>query len=150
METILRPALAGDVVGITACVSEAYLPYVERIGRQPAPMLEDYAEVIARKQVHVAVRNETVVGVVILVETDEGLCLDNVAVRAAVKGTGVGRRLIELAESEARRKGHDSIYLYTNELMTENRALYGKNGYVEYDHRVVDGYPRVFLRKALT
>jgi hypothetical protein len=34
--------------------------------------------------------------------------------------------------------------------MTENRTLYGSMGYVEYDHRVVDGYPRVFLRKSLT
>jgi hypothetical protein len=34
--------------------------------------------------------------------------------------------------------------------MHENRALYTRVGYVEYDHRVVNGYPRVFMRKQLT
>ena len=29
--------------------------------------------------------------------------------------------------------------------MTENRALYSRIGYVEYDHRIVDGYPRVLF-----
>jgi hypothetical protein len=33
--------------------------------------------------------------------------------------------------------------------MTENQALYSRIGYVEYDRRVVNGYPRVFFRKAL-
>jgi len=30
-----------------------------------------------------------------------------------------------------------------------NRALYSRAGYVEYDRRVVSGFPRVFLRKML-
>ena len=100
-------------------------------------------------KVHVAIRRGEVVGVLVLTKTEEGFCLDNVAVRTSVKGKGVGRMLIELAESEASRQGFDSIYLYTNEQMTENRALYRRIGYVEYDHRVVDGYSRVFLRKTL-
>ena len=57
--------------------------------------------------------------------------------------------LLQLAGAEARRQGYKSIYLFTNELMTENRSLYSTIGYVEYDHRVVNGYPRVFFRKAL-
>ena len=90
-----------------------------------------------------------VAGVIVLGQTNEGFCLDNVAVRPGLQGKGVGRLLMGLAESEASRQGFASIYLFTHELMTENRALYGKMGYVEYDHRVVDGYPRVFMRKAL-
>lgn len=61
----------------------------------------------------------------------------------------MGRRLLELAEAEARRQGFHSIYLATHELMTENRALYARIGYVEYDQRVIAGYPRVFMRKRL-
>jgi len=147
--TLVRPARRDDVPGITACVCEAFVHYIERIGRQPAPMLENYADVVARAEVHVAIQRGSVVGVLVLVRADEGLCLDTVAVRPGARGTGIGRRLLELAESEARRRGYPSIYLFTNELMVENRALYGKIGYVEYDHRVVDGYPRVFFRKAL-
>jgi hypothetical protein len=33
--------------------------------------------------------------------------------------------------------------------MTENQALYSRIGYVVFDHRVVNGYPRVFMRKQL-
>ena len=35
------------------------------------------------------------------------------------------------------------------ELMVENRALYARIGYVEYDRRIVNGFPRAFCRKAL-
>ena len=144
----LRRAEQRDVPGITACVCEAYVHYIERIGKQPAPMLENYADVLEHAQVHVATQGERVVGTIVLIPTDDGFCLDNVAVRPAVKGMGVGRMLLELAE-DARRQCYKSIYLFTNELMTENRSLYSKIGYVEYDHRVVNGYPRVFFRKAL-
>jgi len=145
----LRPAEPEDAPGVAACVCEAYVHYIERIGKQPGPMLEDYSEVIKQSQVHVAIAGGRVVGAIVLQRTAEGFYVDNVAVRSSTKGTGVGRQLLELAEAEARRHGYDSIHLATHELMVENRALYVRIGYVEYDHRVVNGYPRVFFRKAL-
>lgn len=148
-EVTARPAKPEDARAIAACVCEAYVHYIERIGKQPGPMLEDYAEVVNQFQVHVAVADSKVVGAIVLKVTDEGFYLDNVAVRPSVKGKGVGRLLLELADAEARRQGYKSIYLATHELMTENRALYTRIGYVEYDRRVVNGYPRVFFRKVL-
>ena len=145
-----RPAQPQDAPGIAACVCEAYVHYIERIGKQPGPMLEDYAAVIQQFQVHVAVAKAKVVGAIVLKVTDNGFYVDNVSVRPVVKGQGVGRLLLELAEAEARRQGFTSVYLATHELMTENRALYSRIGYVECDHRVVNGYPRVFFRKALS
>lgn len=145
----IRPARPADAAGIAACVCEAYVHYIERIGRQPGPMLEDYGEVIEQFQVHVAVTDAMICGAIVLKVTDEGFYLDNVSVRPAVKGRGIGRLLLELAESEAHRQGYASIYLATHELMTENRALYSRIGYCEYDRRIVNGYPRVFFRKAL-
>jgi len=99
--------------------------------------------------VHVATEGAKVVGAIVLQVTDEGFYVNNVAVRPSVKGQGVGRQLLELAEAEARRRGYSSIYLATHELMVENRALYTRIGYVEYEQRVVNGYPRVFFRKAV-
>ena len=148
-EVIVRPAKPQDAPGIAACVCEAYVHYIERIGKQPGPMLEDYAEAINQFQVHVAAIDAKVVGAIVLKVTDEGFYIDNVAVRPSSKGRGVGRLLLELAETEARRQGYKSIYLATHELMTENRALYTGIGYIEYDHRVVNGYPRVYFRKVL-
>ena len=148
-EVVTRPAKPHDAPGIAACVCEAYVHYIERIGKQPGPMLEDYAEVVNQFQVHVAAIDSKVVGAIVLKVTDDGFYVDNVAVRPSVRGKGVGRLLLELAETEARRHGYKSIYLATHELMTENRALYAGIGYVEYDHRVVNGFPRVFFRKVL-
>lgn len=131
------------------CVHAAYRHYIERIGRPPGPMLDDYAEIIAKQPVHVAETDGKVVGMLVLDETDEGFLLETVGVDPAAQGTGVGRRLIDFAEAEARRKGHSSIYLYTHEKMTENRFHYAKIGYVEYARRTENGLPRVYMRKVL-
>lgn len=146
----VRRATELDAAGVAACVCEAYIHYIERIGRQPGPMLEDYAEVIRRSMVHVATEGAKVVGAIVLQITDKGFYVDNVAVRPSVLRKGVGRQLLELAEAEAHRCGYSSIYLATHELMVENRALYARIGYVEYERRVVNGFPRVFFRKQLS
>ena len=95
----LRPAEPGRA-GVAACVCEAYVHYIERIGKQPGPMLEDYSDVIKQSQVHVAIADGRVVGAIVLQRTAEGFYVDNVAVRSSTKGTGVGRQLLELAEAE--------------------------------------------------
>lgn len=146
----VRAAREDDAPAIAACACRAYVHYVERIGRQPAPMVEDYATVIREAQVHVATLAGRVVGALVLKPLEEGFYVDNVAVLPAIKGRGLGKQLLMLAEDEARRQGFGTIFLATHEKMVENRAIYAHLGYDEYDHRVVAGYPRVFMRKALT
>ena len=143
----LRPARVTDAEAIAACVDAAYSPYVERMGRKPGPMLEDYSKVIRERQVTVAEIDGTVAGVLVLLVTNEGFLLDNVAVQPGHRG--IGKALLEHAESEARRQGFGSIHLYTHEKMTENQALYSKIGYIEYDRRVENGFRRVYMRKKL-
>jgi len=143
----LRPALATDVEGIKACVDAAYSPYIERIGRRPGPMLQDYTKVIEERQVTVADFNGAVAGVLVLAKTAEGFLLENIAVLPAYRG--IGKALLQYAESEARRQGFGSLYLYTHEQMTENQRLYSKIGYVEYERRMEHGFARVFMRKSL-
>ena len=145
----IRSATKDDAAGVAAAVCEAYAHYIERIGKQPAPMLDDYSKVISEAQVHVAIGASGVVGAIVLRITDDGFYVDNVAVRLVARGSGVGRSLLQLAEAEAVRQGFRSIYLATHELMNENRGMYERAGYVQYDQRVVDGYSRVFLRKML-
>ena len=145
----IRRATAADADAVRDCVHAAYRHYVERIGSKPGPMLDDYEEVIRERPVHVAESAGKIVGVLVLDVTDEGFLLENVAVDPAVKGTGVGKRLLQLAEAEARRQGHSSIYLYTHEKMTENQAHYAKIGYAEYARRIENGRRRVYMRKPL-
>ncbi len=130
-------------------VDAAYGHYVERLGGPPRPMTDDYEEVIRTRQVTVAECDGAVAGVIVLAVTDEGFLIDNVAVHPSHRGSGLGRALLEFAETEARRARFDSIYLYTHERMTENLALYARIGYVEYDRRSHGEFSLVYLRKQL-
>lgn len=147
---MLRPAVAADAAAVTDLVNSAYGHYVQRIGMQPGPMREDYAEVIGAADVVVADEDGALVGVLVLRITDEGFLIDNVAVHPSRQGSGLGRALLEHAEAAARRAGFDSVYLYTHERMSENLALYTRIGYVEYERRSQGQFARVFLRKNLT
>jgi ribosomal protein S18 acetylase RimI-like enzyme len=145
----IRAATAADTPAVTECVHAAYQHYIARIGRPPGPMLDDYAQVIAGREVYVAESGGEVVGVLVLGPADEGFLLDNIAVSPAAQGKGLGRRLLDLAEARAKAAGYTSIYLYTHVKMIENQAIYGKRGYVEYDRRTEGGLTRVFMRKKL-
>ncbi|HEU4349554.1 MAG TPA: GNAT family N-acetyltransferase [Actinoplanes sp.] len=139
---------------MTELVDAAYRHYVPRIGGLPGPMTADYRHVIAERAVTVAVADgsvadESVAGLIVLAETPEGLCIENVAVHPNHQGRGLGRALLAFAEREAGHAGFGSIYLYTHEKMTENLALYGRLGYVQYDRRPMTGFSLVFLRKQL-
>ena len=112
-------------------------------------MLEDYSDVIEWHRVFVAEDEGRIVGLIVLIAEDERALLDNVAIHPDAQRRGLGRRLIQLAEDEARRLGFNAIELYTHELMTENQALYARLGYREFDRRTEKGYPRVYMRKAL-
>jgi ribosomal protein S18 acetylase RimI-like enzyme len=144
-----RAATPGDAPAVAACVRAAYAHYPERNGLIPVPMRQDYVEVIRDYDVTVIEEDGEIVAAMALGVTDEGFLLDNVAVRPDRQGLGLGRYLLGHAEAEARRLGYDSIYLYAQEIMVENLALYRSIGYVEYARRVEHGLPRVYLRKPL-
>jgi ribosomal protein S18 acetylase RimI-like enzyme len=110
-------------------------------------MLEDYATVIEERQVIVAAFGGTVAGVIVLAASHEGFLLENVAVLPDHRGSGLGKALLQYAESEARRQGFGSLYLYTHEKMTENQRLYSKIGYVKYDRREEHGFARVYMQQ---
>lgn len=146
---ILRRATIADTVHVTACVYRAFEHYVERIGRPPGPMLEDYEQVIQERQVFVVETNTGLAGVIVFAITGEGFLLDVIAVDPIYQKKGVGKLLLTFAEDEARRQGFASIYLYTHIKMIENQELYSKIGYLEYDRRKEHGLERVFMRKLL-
>ncbi len=150
MTWTLSPARPEDAAAITAVVNAAYTPYIARIGTKPGPMLDDYAAVIADHIVHVARDGQTISGVVVLIEKPDGTILfDNIAVAPEAQGSGLGRRLMDFAEAEAARRGHDRLDLYTHEMMTENIEIYTRRGYVETDRRTERGFPRVYMAKDL-
>lgn len=146
---MIRPALPDDRARIEAIVEAAYSPYLARMDRKPAPMVDDYARRIAAGQAHVLEENGEIVGLLVLEPGDGFLLLDNIAVDPGRHGKGLGTRLMAFTEEEARRQGYAAVELYTNEVMVENIARYRHLGYVEVKRERVAGYDRVYLRKVV-
>jgi ribosomal protein S18 acetylase RimI-like enzyme len=147
--TAIRTALPDDATAVAECVRSAYVGYVERIGREPAPMTADHAALIAAGAVWVADDAGEVVGVLVLHERGAALVIENVAVRPDRQGRGVGRALVRFAEEHGRRTGLAEVTLYTNARMTENLRFYPALGYTEAGRGMQDGFDRVFFLKSL-
>lgn len=146
---MIRLAGTEDTPTVTAIVHAAYVGYQTSIGTTPGPMLDDYDDLVARKRFYVLEEGGDILGLVVLIPEDRTMLLDNVAVRPDVQGRKLGSRLIAFAEQQARAAGYDSIRLYTQELMTENRARYAHLGFVETHRAEEKGLKRVFMIKRL-
>ena len=143
-----RTARPEDRAAVEAIVDAAYSIYVERMGKPPGPMLDDYAGLIAAGAVSVLEDLDGVIAaLVVLLPKPDHLLLDNIAVRPDRQGQGFGRQLIAFAEDEARRLSYAELRLYTHEKMTENIALYTRLGFVEAGRGHQGGYDRVFMTK---
>ena len=146
---MIRPAVEGDVPAIEALVREAYAMYVPRIGREPAPVTADHAGLVAAGRTSVVEADGEVAGVIVLIPGGDHLLVENVAVAPNVQGRGLGRKLMAFAERRAAELGMAELRLYTNQLMTENLALYPALGYTETGRRVEDGFARIYFSKRI-
>ena len=138
----IRTAVPSDAGWVGEVVRAAFEPYVERIGREPAPMLEDFGEAIARSEAYVPDEGEAVI---VLMPQDDHLLVRDVAVDPRSQGRGVGIRLMRFAELRAAELGLGEIRLFTNVAMVENHRFYAGLGYEETGRAEVDGYRRVFF-----
>ena len=98
-------------------------------------MDDDYAEVFGGEEFEgwVDVRDGTIRGVIVLQPEPDHLWVDNVAVEPAFKGSGVGRALLEFAIKRAQERDLPNVRFFTHERMRENRAIYARLGWAEYD-----------------
>ncbi|HEY8590665.1 MAG TPA: GNAT family N-acetyltransferase, partial [Naasia sp.] len=132
---------------IEALVREAYEPYIERIGHPPGPLGDDYAAIVAAGRARVARRGSRIVGLLVSSLHPDHVLVENVAVAASERRTGLGTRLLDLAEEDARRAGLPEVRLYTHELMVENLAFYPRRGFHETGRQTEDGFSRVFFAR---
>jgi ribosomal protein S18 acetylase RimI-like enzyme len=145
----IRQATEDDLPAVVDLVERAYEPWIERIGRRPAPMDSDYAALIGAGEVHLLDDGGRTVGLVIVRDLGDHLVIDNVAVDPDHQGRGHGRALLAFAERRAAELGLTELRLYTNALMTENIALYRRLGWRDYDRHSERGFMRVYFRKQL-
>ena len=145
----IRKAFMSDHDWIKTCARQSYEMYVERIGKEPAPMVADFEAAIKAGHVHVLAGDDFVKGFVVFYPRGDHIHLENVAVAPEFQGKGIGRRLIAFVEHYARDTGIGAIELYTNQKMTENLTFYPSIGYEETSRGEQDGFQRVFFRKEL-
>lgn len=148
---LIRPATLKDIAAVERIVRDAYTHYIARNGATPGPMLDDYPARIAQGVVHVLDTREGIQGVIVLIPEPDTSCmlLDNIAVAPQAQGRGYGREMLQWAEDVARQAGFLHLRLYTQEIMTENLAIYRRRGYVETHRAKEIGLKRVFMKKPL-
>jgi RNA polymerase sigma factor (sigma-70 family) len=144
---LLRPACAVDVPAVHRLVRLAFLPYVPRMGREPAPMGADYRRSVAEGRCWVVEDEGRIVGMVQVATRSGFLEVETIAVAPDAQGSGVGGRLLAFAEERGRTLGLPEVRLCTNEAMTENIGYYRRRGFREVGRAVQDGYRRVFFAK---
>ncbi len=148
-QIVLRQAAPDDGPAIAALTDAAYAKYIPLIGRKPQPMTADYRRMASEHPIWLLYLDEELAGLLALEHKPEALLIYSVAVRPDLQGRGLGRRLLSLAEDEARKAGYRRIRLYTNEHFTKNIELYLRAGYVETGREAYLGTNLVHMAKQL-
>jgi ribosomal protein S18 acetylase RimI-like enzyme len=141
---LIRRALANDAARIGAIARAAYTRYIARLGREPAPMVADFAAEIAADHVVVIETGGMLAGYMIAWPEIDAYFIDNIGIDPARQGEGLGRQLIDHAVGEARHLHLPAVQLHTNIAMTEN--MYVHLGFVETHRAIEKGFHRVYLR----
>ena len=128
--THIRKALLADVEALASCIDAAYAKYSNRISDMP-PVSDGIAEEITSNQVWVAIEDGKIIAGLFLISHDGFMKLANLAVHPSHGGKGIGRKLMELSDSEAKRQGYDEMRLNTHIAMPENVQLYEHLGWEE-------------------
>lgn len=142
-------ATPADALTIRDLVRTAYARWVPIIGREPRPMLVDYALAVVSHRIDLLHDGVDLIG---LIETDlreDHLWIENVAVDPARQGQGHGRRLLDHAETLANRAGRREMRLLTNAAFASNVALYQGIGFAETLREPFMGGTTLYMSKRL-
>lgn len=100
----------------------------------------------------VASIGDSLVGCAFLAHRGDHLYLGKLAVEPAHQGKGIGRRLVEAAEGNARRAGIRIIELQARIELTDNHATFRRLGFDETDRTAHPGFQRptsITMRKEI-
>ena len=89
-----------------------------------------------------AYRTNDLVGCVFAQAKDDALYIGKLAVRPDLRGAGIGRKLVEAAREEARRRGLAMLELQTRIELTENHAMFARMGFVKTAETAHEGFDR--------
>jgi GNAT superfamily N-acetyltransferase len=146
-----RRATPADANAVRDLSRAAYAKWVPLIGREPLPMTADYDRAIANHIIDLLEDDGQLLALIEMIEQEDHLLVENIAVRPDQQGTGLGDWLLGHAEGIARSLNLEEMRLYTNAAFTSNVAFYEKRGYEEYKRgAIVPGTTTVFMRKRIS
>jgi GNAT superfamily N-acetyltransferase len=148
-EPALRPATRDDVEAIRDLVRAAYAKWVPLIGREPMPMVADYAVAIVEHDFDLLADGDALVGVLETVHRPDHLWIENICVHPDRQHQGLGRKLLKWAERRAEVAGTGEIRLVTNGAFEANVALYQRVGYRIDRTEPFRGGTAVYMSKSL-
>ena len=145
----IRRARADEAEVIRTLVRRAYAKWIISVGVEPKPMRADYVRALAEHEIWAIDGMRSCIALIELKREPDHLLIVNVAVDPSHQGRGLGRRLLDFAELEAKRLGLPELRLYTNIRMSENRALYAARGYRETHQEQRGEYLIVHMAKPI-
>jgi GNAT superfamily N-acetyltransferase len=150
----IRLARTDEHQSVAAVVDAAYSKWIPVIGRKPMPMLADYQKLIGDGVVYVIAPDEKIIGVLVIwpisMEGKDAMLIENVCVYPDSQRGGIGRALMDFAETKAREAGLRLMRLYTNQKFDVNIAYYLSLGYVETRRETTAaGHHLVWMHKNL-
>lgn len=109
-------------------------------------------EKCAAETVFLAVAEGRLAGCIFIANRGGHAYIGKLAVEPALQGHGIGRRLLEAAEAEAKRLGSFVMELQTRIELTDNHAAFARLGFRETARTSHEGYDRptsITMRKEL-
>jgi N-acetylglutamate synthase-like GNAT family acetyltransferase len=82
------------------------------------------------------------VGCVFLHQKNDALYISKLAVSPTLQRAGIGRKLVEAARDEARRRGIGMLELETRVELTENHAAFARMGFIKTAETSHEGFDR--------
>jgi N-acetylglutamate synthase-like GNAT family acetyltransferase len=98
----LRRATSADAGTVRALTRLAYAKWVPLIGREPKPMTADYRRAIIEHIVDLYEHDGQLCALIELIPMSDHLLIENIAVHPDHHGEGLGDKLLEHAEQQAR------------------------------------------------
>ena len=125
----LQRATAADADAIRTVVRAAYARWVPVMGREPIPMIVDYAEAVARNIIDLHHVGDDLAALIEMRPAADHLFIVNVAVAPSYQKRGLGRELLAHAERFASSRALRELQLFANMAMTDNVSLYHRLSY---------------------
>lgn len=126
---VLVPAVPADLDRLVALQRAAYARNRELLGREPLPLLADYAEIMATCEVWVMRVADTLSAALIVEDREQDLLIWSVATHPGRQGGGLGAALLAAAEVRARQLGRSILRLYTGATLQHLIYWYARHGF---------------------